>query len=451
MEAKPGAALRRAQEAMMQTAPAAARSPLRPRYHIAAPAGWINDPNGLIQTGGVYHVFYQLHPYSPEWGPMHWGHAASRDLAHWEDFPIALAPDQPYEDGCFSGCAVDAGGVLTLFYTAHRDGPPLRESQCAARSFDGGRTFVKDPQNPLIPAPPEGFSADFRDPKVWRGGGGWHMIVGSSHGGRGCALLYDSPDLSRWEYRGIFAESDGSSGTMWECPNYCEVDGRGVFLFSPIGMPGHKNVYQTGSFDARSGKFTGGPLRELDHGVDFYAAQAFQDERGRALLVAWMDRWGEPHPTAADGWAGLLTLPRELHVQNGRLVQQPAPELALLRGETLAYRRLPLRPDGALSVDWRGQCLELELLFRREEAGRGFTLWLDTAPGRGVPIVYDARRDAFAAPHGVFPHGADLPLDWVPRESPDPAVSLRVFTDACSVEAFASPLVFTSRIAPDAT
>lgn len=91
-----------------------------PQFHLAPPAGWINDPNGLICIDGVYHAFFQHHPYSEHWGPMHWGHATSRDLIRWQHQPIALAPDTPYDkDGCFSGCAVDDNGVLTLIYTGH--------------------------------------------------------------------------------------------------------------------------------------------------------------------------------------------------------------------------------------------------------------------------------------------------------------------------------------------
>ena len=126
-----------AQAQMDKAAPQAAKSKWRLRYHISAPSGWINDPNGLIQINGVYHVFYQLHPFSPEWGPMYWGHVSSTDLAHWKYEPIALAPDQPYEGGCFSGSAVNDNGILTLIYTAHNsDGKEVSECQCIARSYD---------------------------------------------------------------------------------------------------------------------------------------------------------------------------------------------------------------------------------------------------------------------------------------------------------------------------
>lgn len=148
-----------------------------PQFHLAPPAGWINDPNGLICIDGVYHAFFQHHPYSEHWGPMHWGHATSRDLIRWQHQPIALAPDTPYDkDGCFSGCAVDDNGVLTLIYTGHvwlgepGDDSQVREVQCLATSEDG-LGFVK--HGPVLAAP-DGIQ-HFRDPKsgARTANGGW--------------------------------------------------------------------------------------------------------------------------------------------------------------------------------------------------------------------------------------------------------------------------------------
>ena len=326
-----------AQKKMDEAALAVERSKWRLQYHIAAPSGWINDPNGLIQIDGVYHVFYQLHPFSPEWGPMYWGHATSRDLAHWRHEPIALAPDQPYEAGCFSGSAVNDNGVLTLLYTAHNDGNTIKECQCIARSHDGGRTFEKSPANPVIARYPKDGSADFRDPKVWRQGSRWQMAVGSGKHRKGRVLLYASDDLEHWDYRGVMCESDGTQGVMWECPNFCIVDGRDVLIYSPMEMKGHNNVYSVGVFDDLTGRFTPKGCRELDYGGNFYAAQVFEDEQGRVLLIAWMDRWGADFPTQEDGWAGALTLPRVLHMRGDTLLQQPAPELAELRCARLQH------------------------------------------------------------------------------------------------------------------
>jgi beta-fructofuranosidase len=169
-----------------------------PQFHLAPAAGWINDPNGLVYINGVYHAFYQHHPYDENWGPMHWGHAISRDLAHWQHQPIALAPGDDYDkDGCFSGCAVDDNGVLTLIYTGHvwldkvGDDDQVREVQCLATSEDGVH-FVK--HGPVL-APPEGIQ-HFRDPKVWRENDGWWMVVGAKQNGLGQARLYRADSAS---------------------------------------------------------------------------------------------------------------------------------------------------------------------------------------------------------------------------------------------------------------
>ena len=141
--------------------------PHRPRYHFLAPADWLNDPNGLIQTGDLTHLFYQHNPNGPFHGTIHWGHAVSRDLVHWQDLPVALAPTPggPDADGCWSGCAVMDGPAPTLLYTGVNP-----QVQCLATSDDGLRTWQKRPE-PVIAAPPEGLDLvgppDFRDPFVW--------------------------------------------------------------------------------------------------------------------------------------------------------------------------------------------------------------------------------------------------------------------------------------------
>ena len=156
----------------------------RPRYHFLPPANWLNDPNGLIQWNGHYHMFYQYNPNGPFHGTIHWGHAISDDLVHWEHLPIALAPTPggPDEDGCWSGCAVDDDGVPTLIYS----GPAGRAQRaCLATSADGLLTWQKYPGNPIIPAPPPGMHlVGFRDHSVWREDDGWYQLIGAGIDGQ---------------------------------------------------------------------------------------------------------------------------------------------------------------------------------------------------------------------------------------------------------------------------
>ena len=209
----------------------------RQRYHFTPPVSWMNDPNGLVYYKGLYHLFYQYNPKSCKWDSMHWGHAVSEDMIHWKDMPVALKPDQEYdchpEGGCFSGSAVEKDGVLFLFYTATTqiDGV-VHQTQCIATSKDG-MTFEKYPNNPVIKEPPQGFSNDFRDPKVFKHNGKWYMVVGGCIGsatfdGDGRICLYESDDLYNWKYKGNVLESNGKLGTMMECPDMFELNGKWV-------------------------------------------------------------------------------------------------------------------------------------------------------------------------------------------------------------------------------
>ncbi|MBL0385774.1 glycoside hydrolase family 32 protein [Tumebacillus sp. ITR2] len=316
-------------------------------YHIMAPANWINDPNGLIQYKGEYHVFYQHHPDSPKWGPMHWGHVRSKDLVHWERLPIALAPSEEYDrDGCFSGCAVvNDAGELTLIYTGNvwtnEQETELRQQQCLATSRDGV-TFTKDAEQLQVPDVPFDCQGHLRDPKVWKEGDLWYMILGTREDNDGKVVLYRSQNLRDWSYMGVAAESDGTLGYMWECPDLFSLNGKEVLVFSPQGMEPQGDLYQNlhqtgylvGHLDYETGRLEHGAFTELDKGFDFYAAQTFLDEQGRRILIGWMDMWESAMPTQEYGWAGALTIPRLLELTDeDRLLMKPVPELEALRGE----------------------------------------------------------------------------------------------------------------------
>ncbi|MBU9710523.1 glycoside hydrolase family 32 protein [Evansella tamaricis] len=320
------------------------KSEYRLHYHMMAPAGWMNDPNGLIQYKGEYHMFYQHYPFGPHWGPMHWGHAKSKDLVHWEHLPVALAPSEPYDygdvkgHGCFSGSAVVDGEKLVLIYTGHVDKRHPIEVQCIAESTDG-LTFKKYQHNPVIAAGdiPKEASKDFRDPKVWIYDGKWYMVVGTSKNGKGKIVLYNSEDLKHWEYKGVAAESDGSQGDMWECPDLFPISDQHVLIVSPMNMSGKKfsnPIYMIGYMNYKHGLFTRGASGILDYGPDFYAPQTFIDDNGRRIMFGWMDNWtSKIWPSEAHGWAGAMTVPRELVLEGNVLKQKPVDELKALRGD----------------------------------------------------------------------------------------------------------------------
>jgi len=310
----------------------------RNKYHLMAPIGWINDPNGFVFYEGEYHLFYQHYPYDSVWGPMHWGHAKSKDLVSWEHLPIALAPSEDYDkDGCFSGSAIEVDGKLYLYYTGHvvNDGA-VRQVQCVAVSEDGIH-FEKHPQNPIVDERHiEGIApiADFRDPKVFKKDDMYYMVVATKTAdNRGQILMFNSANLIDWDFFSILLEGDEHQGVMWECPDLFELDGKDVLIMSPIGIQprGHefKNVSSTvafiGQMDWETGKFKVEADHEIDGGLDFYAPQTCEGPKGERMMSAWMQMWGRNMPSneLKHGWAGSMTLPRELHIQSNRLIQKP--------------------------------------------------------------------------------------------------------------------------------
>ena len=317
----------------------------RQDYHFMAETGWINDPNGLIYFKGKYHFFYQYNPYSGFWDCMHWGHAVSEDMIHWEYLPLALAPSEVYDDhlkgGCFSGSAIEHDGKLFLIYTGTcNNGNGFEQAQCIAYSEDGIH-FEKYEGNPVITAP-EGVPTDlFRDPKVWKHDDTYYVVCGASKNGFAQARLYKSTDMFHWEFVNVLAESRGEWGYMWECPDFFTLEGQEVLSVSPQGLTREEfrfqNIYQSGYFILKDGKPEEKAFREWDHGFDFYAPQTFQDGKGRRILIGWM---GMPdaeeeytNKTIDEGWQHCLTVPRELRVKAGKIFQYPAKELERLRKE----------------------------------------------------------------------------------------------------------------------
>ncbi|MGL4827418.1 MAG: glycoside hydrolase family 32 protein [Vibrionaceae bacterium] len=425
-----------------------------PVFHLAPPAGWMNDPNGLIYFGGRYHAFFQHHPASADQGPMHWGHATSTDMLHWQHEPIALAPgDEHDRDGCFSGCAVDDDGVLSLIYTGHicledrGDDSIIREVQCLATSRDG----IHFEKQGCVLAAPEGIM-HFRDPKVWREGGFWWMVLGARDpSDTGQVLLYRGTSLRDWHFERVLAQSAAKESYMWECPDFFRCGDHHWLLFSPQGMQADgyrfRNRFQSGVLSGHwqpgAAFALTGAFEELDHGHDFYAPQSFIAEDGRRMLMAWMNMWDSPMPTKREGWAGCLTLPRELVERDGRLYQRPAREIQALRGDCqpLSFTKLN---DTQLLME-NAQALELSLTWdiAASEAehfgvrlGDGLSLYVDNQAKRLV----------------LWRHYPDEKLDGYRSIAlPDTEqLTLQIFFDRSSVEVFVNDgeATLSSRIYP---
>ncbi|HEX8523063.1 MAG TPA: glycoside hydrolase family 32 protein, partial [Tepidisphaeraceae bacterium] len=328
--------------------------PQRPTYHFLPPKGWMNDPNGLIQFKGQFHLFYQHNDQSAVHNKIVWGHAVSPDLVHWEHRPIALRPDKPYDAaGAWSGCAIENNGVVSIFYTGVQP-----ETQCLVTSPDLV-TFEKHPSNPIIPAPPAGVKVTgFRDPCVWKDGDTWLMVVGTGVKDVGGALaLYRSRDGVKWDYVHIAAVGDkAATGEMWECPQLFAISQeKHVLVVSPYG----RSLYMLGTW--KDLKFTPESRGEIDLGGALYAPQVFPDEKRRLIMFGWL--WENRQKAEQHGWQGVQSLPRVLTLgDDGRVNFEPAEEVKTLRREHRHLDNVELKPDTPqIARDVQGEALELAM------------------------------------------------------------------------------------------
>ncbi|MHC8772193.1 glycoside hydrolase family 32 protein [Escherichia coli] len=427
-----------------------------PIFHLAPPAGWMNDPNGLIYFNGRYHAFFQHHPASAYQGPMHWGHATSTDMLHWQHEPIALAPGDKYDrDGCFSGSAVDDDGVLSLIYTGHiclddrGNDSIIREVQCLATSHDG----IHFEKQGCVLTPPEGIM-HFRDPKVWHEDGSWWMVIGARDASdNGQVLLYRGTSLRDWHLEHVLAHSAAGKSYMWECPDFFRCGNFHWLMFSPQGMPpsGYRfrNLFQSGvlagSWKPGSVFALKGGFEELDYGHDFYAPQSTLAEDGRRIIMAWMNMWDSPVPTRSEAWAGCLTLPREVFERDGRLCQRPVREVESLRKKCQPLS--PVRLQGLQLLTENVQAAELLVTWHTVDShaehygvrlGDGLRLYVDNQAGRLVLWRYYPEE------------GLD---GYRSVELPDTEyLTLRIFLDRSSVEVFVNDgeATLSSRIYPQA-
>lgn len=325
----------------------------KPVFHVTPAVGWMNDPNGFSVYQGKIHLFYQYYPYDTQWGPMHWGHQVTEDMVYWQECKAALAPDEEYDKGgCFSGSAIETDEGHVLLYTGvarDKEGQEEQQNQCIA--IGDGSDYKKTAERPVITGEmmPEGFSRiDFRDPKVWKDGDSYYLAAGSrDEHGNGQIVLFSSADLYDWTYEGILAHSGGEIGSMWECPDFFALDGADVLICSPQDMKaqgyefhnGNNALYFLGSYDKEQKIFTKEKPVSLDYGLDFYAPQTTCLPDGRRVLIAWMQSWDNPYIPAGQKWKGMMTLPRELSVKNGRLFQRPVRELECYWKNKICYEK----------------------------------------------------------------------------------------------------------------
>ena len=321
----------------------------RPSYHFTPLYGWMNDPNGMVYKDGEYHLYFQYNPYGSKWGNMHWGHAVSRDLIHWEHLDPAIARDPVGH--IFSGSSVvdkknTAGfgkDAIIAIYT--NNSVNHDEVQCIAYSNDNGRTFTKYEGNPVL-TPFDGLK-DFRDPKVfwYEKDKCWFMIVSADKETR----FYKSKNLKKWDYVSAFGKGLGQQPCQYECPDFFQLPVNGdeknkkwvmTMNINPgCWFGGSATEYFVGDFDGKN--FTcpdANEVKWLDWGKDHYATVTFSNTGSRVLAITWMSNWQYANLTPFKQNRGANGLPRELKLyeKNGKyyISEDVAPEALALRKST---------------------------------------------------------------------------------------------------------------------
>ena len=448
----------------------------RPQLHFSPPAMWMNDPNGLVYHAGEYHLYYQFYPNDRVWGPMHWGHAVSRDLFHWEHLPIALAPDQ--HGYIFSGSAVvdhhnssgfgtDGEPPMVAIYTYH-DPERARlqtgdhESQAIAYSNDRGRSFRRYAGNPVLPNP--GGKPDFRDPKVFWYEPGQQWVMALSVHDR--VQFWASNNLRNWRFLSEFGQNWGGHDGTWECPDLFPIRVEGsdqlkwvlLLNLNPGGPQGGSGTqYFVGDFNGH--EFTLEPrfadtLRQqpavwLDWGRDNYAGVTWSDAPlpdHQRLFIGWMSNWDYAQQVPTEPWRSAMTLPRVLSLteqpQGYRIRGLPAPQLDQLRGASKALPAMRLSNTRMLSEFDGLPIATSELTIEAQpQADTVFGLELSNALGERYRLGFDSASNTYfsdrseAGDHTFSDQFARV--HRAPREQHGGPIRLRLVLDVASVELFA--------------
>lgn len=428
----------------------------RNKYHIMAPIGWINDPNGLCEFKGEYHCYYQYSPLSPIGGVKFWGHAVSKDLVNWEDKGVALYPDiNEDKDGVYSGSAFVKYDTIYFFYTGNVKHPGEhdyiltgREQNVILVTSKNGINFSEKKILLRNEDFPDNMSLHVRDPKVWEENGVYYMVLGArTKDDKGCILLYKSHDLYNWDFVSIPAGQLDKMGYMWECPDTFKLYDKDILMFSPQGMEaeGYKynNVYQcgyvVGNFVNDKKEFKHGKFVELDRGFDFYAPQTFKDSKGRRIVIGWMgvpDAVDHKNPTIDNFWQHQLTIPRELVLKNDKLYQIPISELDTLRKGNSIKKEVSLNEGANLDI-FESNTFELKIDFKNSTE-------FEIVLREDCKLSFNNK--VFKLELGKSGYGRDIRGVEI-----DSVNSLRIFSDNSSLEIFLNDgeEVFSTRIYND--
>lgn len=428
----------------------------RPLYHHTPAYGWMNDPNGMFYKNGVYHLYFQYNPYGSVWGNMHWGHSTSTDLMHWKFEGCAIVPDA--WGAIFSGsCVVDhentAGfgkEAVVAFYTSAKSTPwGDIQMQSMAYSLDNGKTFTKYEGNPILTS----SEKDFRDPKVFWYAPGKHWVMILAVGQH--MEIYSSVNLKEWKKESEFGAMQGAHGGVWECPDLVEIPVEGtrekkwvlICNLNPGGpFGGSAAQYFVGSFDGK--KFVNeSPTQTkwMDWGKDNYATVTWNNAPdGRCIALGWMSNWQYANNVPTRQYRSANTLARDLTLyregQELYLKSTPSSEVKKARGKKVSIPSFKVSEKHEMVnlFEEKQGAYEVEIVIQNAGASKiAFCLLNDK--GEKVSMYYDLNRKQFVmdrSESGTVDFSKDFPAVTVAPVNVDKELTLRLFVDRSSIEAF---------------
>ncbi len=431
----------------------------RPQFHFSPETKWMNDPNGMVYYKGTYHLFYQFYPDSTVWGPMHWGHAVSKDLVHWKNLPIALYPDSL--GYIFSGSAVvdinnssgfgkDGKVPMVAIFTHHdikgeKAGTNDFQYQSLAYSLDSGTTWTKYAGNPVLKNP---GIRDFRDPKVmwFEEGKKWIMTLAT----KDRITFYSSADLKNWTRESEFGNNLGAHGGVWECPDLfpLELNGKKYWVLLVSINPGGPNggsatQYFTGDFDGKTFKSHSKETKWVDYGTDNYAGVTFSNTGNRKIFIGWMSNWQYAQVVPTISWRSAMTIPRDLRIEqvNDQFYLNSNPVKELNKITNLSFSKENFVINHKLDVskkiaDSKGR-FKLDIFFAGTD---DFSIRISNERGEELILGYEKAADQYFidrtnAGESDFEPGF-AKKHTAPRISKSSTISLSLIVDHASAEVF---------------
>ena len=466
-------ALKKSQTVINEVSKSVKESRFYPAYHSASSGYLMGKPSGLTYFNGEYHLFFQHNPYSLKAEEWNISHYVSSDLINWVNKPIALAPSEIYDkDGVLAGSTIVEDGLLYLLYTGNvvnknEDKTEQHQTQNLAMSKDG-INFGKSANNSVIQMAPHYMglnfsSANFRNPYVWKQSDRYYALIGTQYEKTkdGAVLLFKSKDLRNWVFINVVAlGAKGEMGYMWESPSLLNINGEDVLVICPQGIKPHGkmflNKYQAGWFigklDYDTGKYKQkGAFGLFDYGFDFYAPVITKTQDGKYVLIAQMDMPDKTTEPQSENWAGIMTVPREIILKNGKIVTVPYSALSDLRENGIIHKAQKISDEKSFN-SINGDIFELDLEADLTHA-KSLVIKLRASSENETVLSYEKDSQILKLNRDK---SSDVSYNIkgereVKLQTDDNLLKLRIFVDKSSVEVFANDgqAVLSSRIYPD--